>query len=121
MKSCLVVEDSYPVRKVACVMLSRLGFQTREAESAEQGLAMLQDGIPDLVLLDWNLPNKSGVQFLDELRRYEGGDAAKVIFCTSKDTSEDICHALARGADEYIMKPFDDRILASKLALVGLA
>ncbi len=120
MKSCLIVEDVTVIRKVAAAMMSHMGFQTQEAESAEQGLAMIEGRLPDLILLDWNLPEMSGIDFIAKLRQADGGDRPKIIFCTGHDTPDDICEALARGADEYVMKPYNDQILASKVALVGL-
>jgi two-component system chemotaxis response regulator CheY len=116
----LIVEDVLVIRKVAAAMMANLGFQTREAESAEQALVLAAAHAPDVILLDWNLPEMSGIDFLLKLRKSDGGDRPKVIFCSGHDSHEDICEALARGADEYIMKPFDDQVLAMKIVLLGL-
>jgi two-component system chemotaxis response regulator CheY len=80
----------------------------------------VRTAVPDVILLDWNMPVMNGLEFLRRLRREQGGDAPKVVFCSVENDLDRIREALTSGADEYIMKPFDGDIVASKLALVGL-
>jgi two-component system chemotaxis response regulator CheY len=76
--------------------------------------------MPEVILLDWNMPNMTGVEFLRALRRGRGGDKPVVLFCTTENDSAHISEALSAGANEYIMKPFDRGIIETKLAEVGL-
>ena len=76
--------------------------------------------MPDAILLDWNMPVMDGITFLAALRAIEGGLHPKVVFCTTENEIAQITRALHAGADEYIMKPFDQQIIASKLEEVGL-
>ena len=76
--------------------------------------------MPDAVLLDWNMPVMDGLSFLIELRKLPGGRHPKVVFCTTENEIPQITRALSAGADEYIMKPFDRDIVASKFEEVGL-
>ena len=76
--------------------------------------------IRDRILLDWNMPVMNGLDFLKTLRKEPSGESPKVVFCTTENDMTHITEALRHGADEYIMKPFDSDIIASKLAEVGL-
>ena len=75
--------------------------------------------MPDVILLDWQMPVMDGLTFLGRLRALPGGAAPKVLFCSVETRAERIAEALSAGADEYVMKPFDGEILHSKLAEVG--
>lgn len=101
-------------------MLSHLGFATREAENGLEALEACNASMPDAVLLDWNMPVMDGTTFLFELRRLDVVSRPKIIFCTSENDVAQIARALEAGADEYIMKPFDEQILVSKLEEVGV-
>ena len=120
MKTCLVVDDSSVIRKVARRILEGLEFEISEAEDGEEALSACQKQLPDAVLLDWNMPVMDGYHFLSHLRRMPGGDEPKVVFCTTENGIEHIARALDGGANEYIMKPFDKGIVAAKFAEVGL-
>jgi two-component system, chemotaxis family, chemotaxis protein CheY len=117
MKTCLVVDDSSVIRKVARRILEGLDFQILEAEDGEKALEVCKRGLPEAILLDWNMPIMDGYEFLGNLRRMPGGDRPKVVFCT---TENDIARALHAGANEYIMKPFDKDIVTAKFQEVGL-
>jgi two-component system chemotaxis response regulator CheY len=120
MKSCLVVDDSKVVRMVARKILVDLKFDIREATNGQDALDACTQKMPDAVLLDWNMPVMDGIDFLRELRRMPGGDAPIVVFCTTENDIAHIQTALEAGANEYIMKPFDSDIVATKFAQVGL-
>jgi two-component system chemotaxis response regulator CheY len=120
MKTCLVVDDSSVIRKVARRILEKLGFQIVEAEDGEQALEACRSTMPDAVLLDWSMPKMDGYEFLQNLRRLPGGDRPKVVFCTSRNDVAHIARALHAGANEYIMKPFDKEIVEAKFQEVGL-
>jgi two-component system chemotaxis response regulator CheY len=120
MKTCLVVDDSSVIRKVARRILERLEFQIVEAEDGEQALEACRGNMPDAVLLDWNMPKMDGYEFLRNLRRMPRGDTPKVVFCTTENDVAHIARALHAGANEYIMKPFDKDIVEAKFQEVGL-
>jgi two-component system chemotaxis response regulator CheY len=120
MKTCLVVDDSSVVRKIARQILEGLDFQIIEAADGEKALEVCKRGLPDAILLDWNMPVMDGFEFLGHLRHMPGGDAPKVVFCTTENDVDHIARALGGGANEYIMKPFDKEIVAAKFQEVGL-
>jgi len=119
LKTCLVVDDSRVVRKVARRILEDLGFAVAEATDGMEALAWCRAMMPDLVLLDLDLPGMSGLEVLRRLRMEPGGEAPAVVFCAMENSLARIREALEGGAAEYIMKPFDGEIFAEKLALAG--
>jgi two-component system, chemotaxis family, chemotaxis protein CheY len=120
MKTCLVVDDSSVVRKIARRILEEMNFQITEAEDGEKALEACKQAMPDAVLLDWNMPVMDGYDFLRNLRQMPGGNKPKVVFCTTENDVAHIARALHAGANEYIMKPFDKDIVTAKFHEVGL-
>ncbi len=120
MKSCLIVDDSKVVRMVARKILQDLNFSTEEAEHGQAALDCCKKKMPDAILLDWNMPVMNGIEFLHELRKSPGGDVPVVVFCTTENDFSRIQEAITAGANEYIMKPFDQAIIESKFSQVGL-
>ena len=118
-KTCLIVDDSRIIRKVARRILEDLGFEVDEAADGAEALTYCMGLMPQVVLLDWQMPVMDGLSFLRRLRDLPGGRAPKVLFCTIETRAERIAEALSAGADDYVMKPFDGEILHSKLAEVG--
>jgi two-component system chemotaxis response regulator CheY len=119
-KTCLIVDDSRVVRKVARRILESQGFTVEEAEDGSVALTACRRHLPDSVLLDWNMPVMNGIEFLKALRREFGPEIPPVMFCTTENDISFIEQALEHGAQEFIMKPFDEEILLGKFALVGL-
>ena len=120
MKSCLVVDDSKVIRKVARRILEDLEFEIAEAVAGQDAWEQCQASMPDVVLLDWNMPVMNGLDFLKTLRSSDYEKQPMVIFCTTENDMAHIRAALEAGADEYIMKPFDREIIEAKFAQVGL-
>lgn len=120
MKSCLIVDDSKVIRMVARRILEGLNFQINEAADGKLALEACQKQMPDAILLDWNMPVMDGPTFLRTLRATPGGDAPKVVFCTTENDMGKIAEVLSLGANEFIMKPYDLDILRSKLVFVEL-
>ena len=120
-KSCLVVDDSRTIRSIARRILEANHFEVTEAANGQLALEACRTGLPDCVLLDWNMPVMNGMEFLRALRAEFGAEHPVVVVCTTETELHRILEALASGAQEYIMKPFDTEILMSKLAQVGLA
>lgn len=119
MKTCLIVDDSRVIRKVSRHILESLNFQVEEAADGRDGLDQCDRHMPDVVLLDWNMPVMTGIEFITHLRERPGGQKPKVVFCTTENDIDHIRRAISAGADEYVMKPFDQETLQIKLQLVG--
>ncbi len=121
MKTCLVVDDSKVIRKVARHILETLQFEVSEAGDGREALDSCLAKAPDVILLDWNMPVMSGMDFLRALRNSAVSHRPKVVFCTTENGMAHIRAAIEAGADEYVMKPFDRETLESKLQIVGMA
>ena len=119
-RTCLVVDDSRVVRKVARRILEANGFAVAEAEDGSRALDECRARMPGCVLLDWNMPVMNGLEFLQALRAEFGPDNPPVVFCTTENDVNHIEQAITNGAQEFIMKPFDEEILVGKFAQVGL-
>ena len=120
MKSCLIVDDSGVIRKIIRQNLEKFGFTCHDADDGTTAEAFCQHTKPDLITLDWNMPVMSGIEFLYKLRAMEGGDKPIVIFCTTENDMAHISAALEAGANDFIMKPFDEEIVRAKLEQNGL-
>ena len=120
MKNCLIVDDSRVIRKVSRHIVETLGFAADEAADGQEALAKCDAAMPDVILLDWNMPEMNGIDFLKELRKSDAGKAPVVVFCTTETDMAHIQEAISAGANEYIMKPFDSEILENKFSQVGL-
>lgn len=120
-KTVLIVDDAKVVRTVSRRILEPLGFTVSEAEDGQKALDYVTGNpMPKLILLDWNMPVMDGITFLRELRKLPTGGSPVVVFCTTHNELPNIQMAIESGANEYIMKPFDDVILKDKLAFLGL-
>jgi len=114
------VDDSRVIRMVARKIFEQLAFDVLEATDGAAALEVCRGGMPDAILLDWNMPVMTGIEFLRSLRRMQGGNAPVVVLCTTENDVAHISEALEAGANEYIMKPFDSDIIQAKFAQVGL-
>lgn len=120
-KRCLIVDDSKIVRKVTRKILEGLGCSDiSEAEDGQVALDSCHSQMPDLIMLDWHMPVMNGIEFLKALRSSEGGKHPVVIFCTTETDFSCISDALSSGANEYVMKPFDEVIIRGKLEQLGM-
>lgn len=117
MKSCLIVDDSSVVRKVARRILEDMDYIVDEAEDGQDAFDKCRQEMPDAILLDWNMPIMSGLEFLKLLRAYVGGDKPHIVFCTVENDIGAIAMALKAGASDYMMKPFDRTILETKFEM----
>ncbi|WP_267896439.1 response regulator [Tsuneonella amylolytica] len=120
-RTCLLVDDSRMIRKVARRIVESVGYAVVEAENGEEGLARCRAAMPDLVITDWNMPVMSGIEFVTALRAIPTRTPPRVVFCTTNSGAKDIHKGIAAGADEYVIKPFDDAALISRLQAVGAA
>jgi two-component system, chemotaxis family, chemotaxis protein CheY len=117
----LIVDDSRFVRGFVRGLLEGKGIECEEAGDGQAALDLVLAGKPfDLALVDWNMPVMNGFEMLTELRA-RGFSGIKVMMVTTEAENDFIVRALDAGADEYLMKPFDDEALTEKLAMLGLA
>jgi CheY-like chemotaxis protein len=116
---CLIVDDSRVIRKVSSKIARSLGYAPLEAQDGEEALARCRREMPALVLTDWNMPEMDGIEFVRRLRAIPTSKAPIVVFCTSKGEAKDIHEGIGAGADDYIVKPFDEAGLKAKLEQLG--
>ena len=114
MKSCLVVDDSSVVRKVARRILEDLDYIVDEAEDGQEAFDKCRQEMPDAILLDWHMPVMGGLDFLKLLRAYVGGQKPKVVYVVTENDIGQIALALKAGVSDYMMKPFNRDILEAK-------
>ena len=119
MRKCLIVDDSKIVRKLARRIVEPMGFEITEAEDGQKAVEACQQEMPYLILLDWYMPVMNGIEFIQHLRQMPGGEEPKVIFCTTENDFNCIMTAMECGANEYVMKPFDEDIIRGKLEQIG--
>lgn len=116
----LIIDDSRFVRGYLRGLLEEKGFECEEAADGQAGMDLLTSRPSfDLALIDWNMPVMDGLEMLKKLRA-EGFAGLKVMMVTTEAENDYILRALDAGADEYLMKPFDDEALTEKLAMLGL-
>jgi two-component system chemotaxis response regulator CheY len=119
-KVCLIVDDSRAVRKVMAKIIDELALSYIEASDGQEALQLCQQQMPDVILLDWNMPNMDGMEFFVAFQQVPGHETCRVVFCTTETEMAKVIVALDAGADEYIMKPFTKEIVESKLQQVGV-
>lgn len=120
MKTCLIVDDSTTVRAAIRTMAQGAGLRVDEAADGAEALARVADVMPDVIILDWNMPVMDGLTCLKEFRRLYPGAGTRVVMCTTESELDRIQAALDCGVDEYLIKPFDPGIFVSKLQLAGV-
>lgn len=117
----LVVDDSRPIRRIESEILKELGFETSDACNGKEALDSLQsEPLPNVVLVDWNMPEMDGLEFLKTVRKDERYADLVVLMVTTETETDQMLRALTAGANEYLMKPFQKDGLVDKLRLVGV-
>ncbi|MFO1393289.1 MAG: phosphate regulon transcriptional regulator PhoB [Steroidobacteraceae bacterium] len=117
-KQILVVEDEKPIRDMIAFGLKRAGFEVREAEDVASARAGIADRRPDLLLVDWMLPDQSGLDLTRALRRSKETQDLPVIMLTARAGEQDKVAGLDVGADDYVTKPFSTRELVARIHAV---
>jgi two-component system chemotaxis response regulator CheY len=121
MKRCLIADPSDIIRKVARHFLEDAGFEIIEAETASEALEICKLRVPDIIILDWHLPEMTTIEFLSALRFSGAGKRPFVIYCTTDNDPTDIARAFSAGADTFLIKPFDRESLVGTFTGNGLA
>ncbi|NOZ10805.1 MAG: phosphate regulon transcriptional regulatory protein PhoB [Gammaproteobacteria bacterium] len=114
----LIVEDERPVREMIRFALERTGFEIQEAPDGHQALAMATDNTPDLILLDWMLPDLSGIELARRFRKDGHTQDIPIIMLTARAEEDDKIVGLDAGADDYVTKPFSPRELIARIKAV---
>lgn len=119
----IVIDDSRAMRAILRQALTPMGCQVLEAGNGREALAKLaaEPSPPDVALVDWNMPEMNGFDFVRAVRADHRHDSMKIMMVTTETEMERVAQALEAGADEYVMKPFTVGILADKLGMLGLA
>ncbi len=114
-KTVLIVDDEAPIREMIAVALQMAGFQCLEAENAQKAHALIVDHQPDIVLLDWMMPEVSGIELARRLKREPMTAAIPIIMLTARSEEDNKIQGLETGADDYITKPFSPRELVARI------
>lgn len=120
MTTCLIVDDSKIVRKVVRRIVEVFGFTILEAENGREAVDHVRATAVDVMILDWNMPVMDGMECMKTIRADTEIHQPKIIFCTTENEFNKIQQAMMNGADEYVMKPFDEAIIAGKLSQLGI-
>jgi len=118
----LIIDDSKAMRSILGRMLRGLNFEVVEAANGREALERLQGlGKVDLALVDWNMPEMNGFEFIRAVRAEHSYDGVLLIMVTTETEMENVVRALAAGANEYVMKPFTQEVILEKLQIFGMA
>ncbi len=120
MTTCLIVDDSKIVRKVVRRIVEAFNFTILEAENGKEAVDHARANQVDVIILDWNMPVMDGMECMKAIRADASLHQPKIIFCTTENEFTKIQQAMMNGADEYVMKPFDETIIAGKLQQLGI-
>ncbi|WBE24280.1 phosphate regulon transcriptional regulator PhoB [Denitrificimonas caeni] len=117
-KTVLIVDDESPIREMITVALQMAGYQCLEAENAQVAHALIVDQQPDIILLDWMMPDVSGLELARRLKRETISAEIPIIMLTARGEEDNKIQGLEAGADDYITKPFSPRELIARLKAV---
>ena len=122
MSKAMVIDDSKAIRMILTRTLSKLGYEVCAAENGKQAMAILNQQAPKLTffLVDWNMPEMNGLEFVRQVRRTPAYADVPLMMVTTETEVDQMVTALEAGANEYVMKPFTDDIIADKLRLLGV-
>lgn len=116
----LVIDDSKSIRSILAKILLGVGFTVEEAANGLEALDLIKKEKVDLALVDWNMPDMDGREFILEVRKNSAYKDMRMMMVTTETAITKVAEALEAGADEYIMKPFTKEMIIEKLVLMGL-
>src|SRR6185437_14005251 len=111
---CLIVDDDAECRLIGQKMVEQMGFKACVARSGREAVTISRESLPGVVMLDWNLPDMDGLNFLEELKRLPSGRKVPVIMCTGEANQTKVQTALSSGAKGYLVKPFSEKDVAKQ-------
>ena len=111
----LIVEDEPSIAELIAINLMHAGYEVEKAMQTDLAIAMMRERLPSLVILDWMLPGKSGVQFAKELRANDRTRGLPILMLTAKSEESDKVLGLDSGADDYVTKPFSPKELIARV------
>jgi len=118
----MVIDDSRAMRMILGRMLKEIGYETIEAANGRLAMESLSaQAVPDLAVVDWNMPEMNGYEFVLAVRANRAFDSMRVMMVTTEADADHVSKALEAGANEYLMKPFTKEAIADKIALLGIA
>jgi len=122
MSKAIVIDDSRAIRMILANMLSELGYEVCQASNGKEGLATVEreNGTIHLILVDWNMPEMDGLEFVTRVRGDARFSSVPVMMVTTETEMQQVVRALEAGANEYVMKPFTKEIISDKLRLMGV-
>lgn len=117
----LVIDDSRAIRLILSKLLEELGMDVIDAENGRRALDLIDAGLdPAVVLVDWNMPEMMGIEFITTVRKPPYASTARILMITTETDLPQVAEALEAGADEYLMKPFTQEAVLEKLQLLGI-
>jgi two-component system chemotaxis response regulator CheY len=120
MVKALVIDDSSATRMILGKMLREIGFEVKSAVDGQDAIRCLEEGyLPQVMLVDWNMPVMDGYEFLKAVRGREVYDDVPLMMVTTETEMDRVLAALEAGANEYVMKPFSKEVIMDKLAMLG--
>ena len=111
----LIVEDELSISELIAINLTHAGYEVQQAFQTEEATLQMRDTLPDVMILDWMLPGKSGVQYAKELRANERTAGIPILMLTAKSEEADKVQGLDSGADDYMTKPFSTKELVARV------
>lgn len=121
MKLCLIVDDSSVVRKVARALLNSMGYEVVEAETGQDGIDICARQMPNAILIDWDLPDMSGFDFLVQFNSQFPISRPHIVYATTENDPIDVSRALKTGATNFLMVPFERSDIEAKFAHAAAA
>ncbi|TWU51937.1 response regulator [Rubripirellula reticaptiva] len=117
----LVVDDSRAIRRIVGTMMRNLGYEVHEAEHGVDALEKLEQiETPDVLLIDWNMPVMNGIDLIKAVRAQDKYSDVAIMMVTTETEMERMAQAFIAGANEYVMKPFDEATITEKLQILGV-
>lgn len=117
----LIIDDSKSIRSILSKILIEIGFTVEDASNGLEALEVLKNNPKmDLALVDWNMPDMNGYEFIQEVRKNDAYKNMRMVMVTTETAINKVADALEAGANEYIMKPFTKEMIVEKLALMGM-
>lgn len=120
MKIVMVADDSPVIRKVARRLLEDMELVVVEAGDGAQAISMCRDNMPDILIIDWDMPGRSGVDVVSEIARMPAAENVIIFYCTSELVISEMTKAKRAGAKGFLMKPFNRQILLKKFMEAGV-